>query len=80
MKETTRETVLNILNDIRPDVDFTTETGLITEGILESFDLLTLIASLEDEIGMEIGNRDVNVDIRRCHAMAIPTDVEGEEL
>ena len=62
MKETTRETVLNILNDIRPAGDFTTETGLITEGILESFDLLTLIASLEDEIGMEIGNRDVNAE------------------
>ena len=62
MKETTRETVLNILTDLRPDVDFTTETGLVTEGILESFDLLTLIASLEDEIGMEIGNRDVNTE------------------
>lgn len=62
MKETIRETVLNILTDIRPDVDFATETGLVTEGILESFDLLTLIASLEDEIGMEIGNRDVNAE------------------
>ena len=62
MKESTRETVLNILSDIRPDLDFTTETGLITKGILESFDLLTLIASLEDEIGMEIGNRDVNAE------------------
>ena len=62
MNAKTRETVLNILSDIRPDVDFTTETGLITQGILESFDLLTLVASLEDEIGMEIGNRDVNAE------------------
>ena len=57
-----RENILRILTDIRPDVDFETENGLITDGILESFDLLTIIASLEDEAGIEIGSRDVNAE------------------
>ena len=54
-----REMVLRVLTDIRPDIDFETETGLVSEGILESFDLLTIIASLQDEAGIEISNREI---------------------
>ena len=57
-----RETVLRVLTDIRPDIDFETETGLVSEGILESFDLLTIIASLQDEAGIEISNREISAD------------------
>ena len=57
-----RETILSILTDLRPDVDFESETALVSDGILESFDLLTLIASLEDELGVEIGSREINAE------------------
>jgi len=57
-----RETILNILRDIRPDVDFENETGLVSGEVLESFDLLTIIASLQDELGVEIGNREINAE------------------
>ena len=32
--------VLSILSEIKPDVDFTTETGLIDNTILDSFDIV----------------------------------------
>ncbi len=57
-----KETILNILRDIRPDVDFETETGLVSQEILESFDLLTLLAALQDELGVEIGNREITAE------------------
>ena len=57
-----REKVLGILEDLRPDIDFEAETGLITEGLLESFDLIQLIALLEEEFGIEIGTRHVRAE------------------
>ena len=54
-----KEKVLSILSDIRPDIEFENEEGLISDAILESFDLIQVIASLENEFGVEIGNRNV---------------------
>ncbi len=57
-----KEKVLEILGDLRPDIDFESETGLVSEGLLESFDLIQLIALLEEEFGIEIGNRYVTAE------------------
>ena len=54
-----KEKILSILNDMRPDIEFETEEGLISDGLLESFDLIQLIATLENEFGVEIGNRNI---------------------
>ncbi len=43
-----------ILEEIRPDVDFTAEKELITGHVLESFDILTIGAELEDEFDIRI--------------------------
>lgn len=57
-----KEKILTILSDIRPDIEFETEEGLISDGLLESFDLIQLIATLENEFGVEIGNKNVTID------------------
>ena len=57
-----KEKVLGILEELRPDIDFESEEGLISDGLLESFDLIQLIAVLENEFGIEIGNRYVTVE------------------
>lgn len=54
-----REKVMEILLEIRPDVDFETGTELITQEILESFDIVTLVSELEDEFGVKIGPKDL---------------------
>jgi D-alanine--poly(phosphoribitol) ligase subunit 2 len=48
------ERLLEILNDIRPDVDFASETGLMDDGILDSFDMVSIISELNDEYSINI--------------------------
>ena len=48
------EKLLNILKDIRPDVDFENETALIDEGILDSFDVVSIISEIDDVFGVQI--------------------------
>ena len=49
------EELLQILEDMRPDVDFATEKKLITGGIIDSFDVVSLVAELSDAFDIEIG-------------------------
>ncbi len=46
--------LLRILEELHPDVDFTTHTALIDEGVLDSFDIITLIAEINEEFGVAI--------------------------
>lgn len=54
-----KEKVMNILMDLRPDVDFENEKKLIGDGILESFDIMSLVAELEDEFDVTIKPKDL---------------------
>lgn len=49
-----KEQLLEILMDLRPDVEFENETKLIDKGILDSFDLLSLVGEMNDEFDIEI--------------------------
>ena len=48
------EELMQILEELRPDVDFENETALITNGILDSFDIVALVGELNDEFDIEI--------------------------
>lgn len=54
-----KEKVMDILMDLRPDVDFENETKLIANSILESFDMMSLVAELEDEFDIKIKPKDL---------------------
>lgn len=45
---------MEILADIRPEVDFENEKALITEGVLDSFDILSLVNRLSEEFDITI--------------------------
>jgi acyl carrier protein len=49
-----KEQVMNILNEIKPTKDLTTVTDIIEGGYLDSFELMSLIAQLGDDFGIEI--------------------------
>ncbi len=46
--------LLEILKEIRPDVDFENETALIDDGILDSFDVVSIISELDEVFGVQI--------------------------
>lgn len=51
--------LLKILNEIKPDVDFSTEKGLIDNAILDSFDIVQLIQELKDTFDIEISPAEI---------------------
>ncbi len=53
------EKLLQILNSIRSDVDFASETLLIDNGVLDSFDIISLVTELNSEYGINIGVVDL---------------------
>lgn len=48
------EELLAILEEIRPDVDFETEQFLVKDGILDSFDIISMVGALNDAYDIEI--------------------------
>lgn len=48
------EKLLEILKRVRPDVDFDSETALVDDGILDSFDIVSIISELDDAFGVQI--------------------------
>ena len=48
------EQLLEILKRIRRDVDFENETALIDDGILDSFDVVSIISELDDAFGVQV--------------------------
>ena len=51
--------LLELLDDIKPTVDFRTCTGLIDDGYLDSFDILSIVSELNDAFGIEISPVDI---------------------
>ena len=54
-----KEQLLNVLQEIRPDVDFEHETRLIDDDILDSFDIIQVVQDLNDALDVEINVEDL---------------------
>lgn len=48
------EALLDILSELHPEVDFDTCTTLIDDKILDSFDIVTLVAEIDSEYDVAI--------------------------
>ena len=48
------ETLKAILSEIRPDVDFETEKQLIDNGVLDSFDIISIASEINGAFDVEI--------------------------
>ena len=53
------EQLLKIMGEIRPDLDFAAETSLIDGGLLDSFDIISIVAEVNDQFGVEINVNDL---------------------
>ena len=46
--------LLEMLSDLHPDIDFTTQENLIDDMILDSFDIVTLISEISENFDVTI--------------------------
>ena len=53
------EKLLEILTELKPDVDFSAEKNLIDNSILDSFDIVQLSSQLNDAFDIEITPADI---------------------
>ena len=51
--------ILSILQGIRPEFDFTTSDDFIRDGMLDSFDMVTLVSDLDKAYGISISGVDI---------------------
>lgn len=57
-----KDELLTILRSIRPDVDFESEQRLIDDGILDSFDIISIIGEFNDAFGVEIDAAELEAE------------------
>jgi D-alanine--poly(phosphoribitol) ligase subunit 2 len=53
------EALLGILEGLHPDVDFKTCTTLIDDQIIDSFDIITLIAEIDSEFDVAVPAEEI---------------------
>jgi acyl carrier protein len=51
--------IIEILNEIRPEFDFSENKDFIQEGMLDSFDIITLVNTLDNKFGISIDGVDI---------------------
>lgn len=54
-----REAILDILADLRPEFDFNDSENFIEDGLLDSFDVISLTSKLEEKYGVNIDGLDI---------------------
>lgn len=58
-----KEQVIKILTELRPEFDFTQEgLNFIEEGMLDSFDIVSLVNELDTKYGISIDGLDIVPD------------------
>lgn len=63
------KTLAQLLNEIRPEFDFAKSQDFLTDGMLDSFDMVALVASLDEVHGIAIEG----VDIVPAHFRSLDT-------
>ena len=54
-----KKKILDFLTEIRPEFDFAASNNFIEEGMLDSFDIVSLVASLDEEYGISIDGTEI---------------------
>ena len=55
-----KEKVIEIIKDNRPDLDIDDSVEFVTEGLLDSFDIVTLVSEFDKAFGISIDGADIN--------------------
>ena len=75
-----KEKIISILSELRPEFDFNESLNFIEEGMLDSFDIINLVTTLDSEFGISIDGMDVLPDnfssVERIEALLKKNGVE----
>ncbi len=53
------EKIKELIKGLRPEFDFDESENFIEDGLLDSFDIVALISSIEEEFGVTIDGMDI---------------------
>jgi len=53
------KSIAEILKEIRPEFDFVASQDFISDGMLDSFDIVTLVSSLDKNFGVSIPGTEI---------------------
>jgi acyl carrier protein len=48
------EEIIKILSNIKPGVEFEGKTSLVSDGVFDSFDIISIVSDLTDAFGVDI--------------------------
>ena len=54
-----KQNLISILHEIRPEFDFQQNGNFIKEGMLDSFDIVSLVTALDDYYNISIDGMDI---------------------
>ena len=54
-----RQKIITILTELRPEFDFNQTVDFIEEGMLDSFDVVNLVTTLDETFGISIDGVDI---------------------
>ena len=54
--------LLEMLNELRPDIDFSKENQLVSGGIFDSFDIIALTEEISDTFGVIIKPKQLTAE------------------
>jgi acyl carrier protein len=54
-----KQQIIEILTEVRPEFDFNQEADFIQAGMLDSFDIISLVNTLDEKFGISIDGIDV---------------------
>jgi acyl carrier protein len=54
-----KEKIIKILNEIRPEFNFSGDVNFIEQGMLDSFDIVSLVVALDSEFKISIDGMDI---------------------
>ena len=57
-----KDKVIEILKDNRPDIDDVENAELVEDGLLDSFDIVTLVSEFDKDFGISIDGADITPD------------------
>lgn len=53
------EQVMAMLNELRPEFDFTDSDDFVMDGLLDSFDIISLVSMLEEKYECKVDGLDI---------------------